>query len=117
MTQVTGIQGQANSGNTYHSSANLAAIPQVFYVHSMEKLPLSFGLGVYFPYGGNMDWPQDTGFRQVAISASLKYVTINPTVAWKIVPSLSIAAGPMVNYVDMKTSQGVLALIGELFCF
>ena len=101
--------GKPNSGNVYHGEANLAAIPQVFYVHSMEKLPLSFGLGVYFPFGGNMDWPQDTGFRQVAINASLKYVTINPTVAWRIVPSLSIAAGPMINYVDMKTSQGILA--------
>jgi long-chain fatty acid transport protein len=96
-----------NNGNTYYSSDNLAAVPQVFYVHSLEKLPLSFGLGVYFPYGGNMDWPQDTGFREIAVSASLKYVTIDPTIAWKILPSLSIAAGAMVNYVDLKTSQGL----------
>jgi long-chain fatty acid transport protein len=99
--------GSANSGNVYHSTANFAAVPQVFYVHSLEKLPLSFGLGVYFPYGGNMDWPQEAGFREIAINASLKYVTINPTVAWKILPSLSIAAGAMVNYVDMTTLQGV----------
>jgi long-chain fatty acid transport protein len=99
-----------NNGNTYYSSANFSAIPQVFYVHSLEKLPLSLGLGVYFPYGGNMDWPQDTGFRDIAVSASLKYVTINPVIAWKVLPSLSIAAGPMVNYVDMKTSQGVPVL-------
>src|SRR5580692_2301703 len=26
------------NGNTYHSSANFAAVPQVFYVHSMKKL-------------------------------------------------------------------------------
>jgi long-chain fatty acid transport protein len=96
-----------NNGNTYYSTANFSAIPQLFYVHSLESLPLSFGLGVYFPFGGNMDWPQDTGFRDVAISASLKYLTINPVIAWKILPSLSIAAGPMINYADMTTLQGV----------
>jgi long-chain fatty acid transport protein len=104
--------GRPNSGSVYHGEANLAAVPQVFYVHSLEKLPLSVGLGVYFPFGGNMDWPQDTGFRQVAVSASLKYVTINPTIAWRIVPSFSVAAGAMVNYADMKTSQGILASSG-----
>ena len=70
-----------NSGNTYHSSDNLAAVPQLFYTHTLKNLPLSFGLGVYAPYGGNMSWPQDTGFRSVAISGSLKYFTINPVVA------------------------------------
>lgn len=96
----------AAGGGTDHSAYNLAAVPQLFYVHSLQKLPLSFGLGVYFPYGGNMGWPQTTGFRAIAISASLKYVTINPAVAWKILPSLSIGAGAMVNYVYLKTAQG-----------
>jgi long-chain fatty acid transport protein len=98
--------GAANSGSTYHSAYNLLAVPQLFYVHSLQKLPLSFGLGVYFPYGGSMGWPQATGFRAIGVSATLKYVTINPVVAWKVLPSLSIGAGAMANYVDMHTSQG-----------
>jgi long-chain fatty acid transport protein len=94
-------------GNTtYNSSDNLAEVPQLFYVHSLNKLPLSFGLGVYFPYGGQIGWPQNTGFRPIAIDATLDYVTINPVIAWKVLPSLSIGAGPMVNYTKMKMSQG-----------
>jgi long-chain fatty acid transport protein len=96
-----------NSGQTYHSSDNFAAIPQIFYTHTLKNLPLSFGLGIYAPFGGNISWPQDTGFRTVAISGSLKYITINPVVAWKILPSLSIGGGAMVNYVHMETSQGL----------
>ena len=80
----------------------------------MKKLPLSFGLGVYFPYGGKIGWPEDTGFRPVAISASLDYVTINPTVAWKVLPSLSVGAGVMVNYVHMDMSQGYPAPFAAL---
>jgi long-chain fatty acid transport protein len=101
----------ANSGNTYHSSKNLATVPQFFYTYTPKDWPLSFGLGVYAPYGGNMSWPDNLpnggGFRSVAISGSLQYITINPVVAWRILPSLSIAAGPMVNYANMNMEQGL----------
>jgi long-chain fatty acid transport protein len=96
-----------NSGQTYHSSDDFAAVPQLFYTHTLKNLPLSFGLGVYAPFGGNMTWPQDTGFRTVAISGSLKYFTINPVVACKILPSLSIGGGVMVNYLKMDLEQGL----------
>jgi long-chain fatty acid transport protein len=97
-----------NSGNTYHSSENFAAVPQLFYAVTLTNLPLSFGLGIYAPYGGNMSWPQDTGFRSVAISGSLKYITINPVVAVKLLPSLSVGGGVMVNYGKINMLQGLL---------
>src|SRR5580658_9383203 len=50
-----------NAGNTYHSSYNLAGIPQLFYTHTFTNTILSLGLGVYAPFGGNIDWPQSTG--------------------------------------------------------
>jgi long-subunit fatty acid transport protein len=56
-------------------------------------MPVSFGLGVYAPYGGSMSWPQDTGFRSVAIDGSLTYLTINPVVASSCRPSFQLAAG------------------------
>src|ERR1019366_1006461 len=97
-----------NHAHTYHSSDNLAAVPQLFYTYTPENLPLSFGLGVYSPYGGSMSWPQDTGFRAVALQSSLTYFTINPVVAFKVLPSLSIGGGVMVNYAKMDLEQGIL---------
>ncbi len=97
-----------NSGNTYHSSDNYAAVPQLFYTYTPEKFPLSFGLGVYAPYGGNVSWPQDTGFRAVALNGSLTYLTLNPVMAVKLLPSLSFGGGVMVNYVNMDLEQGLL---------
>src|ERR1051325_1386721 len=35
-----------NAGNTYHLDDKVAGVPQLFATHTMEKLPLSFGLGV-----------------------------------------------------------------------
>ncbi len=96
-----------NHGHSYDNQDNLAAVPQIFYTYSSTNLPVSFGLGVYSPYGGESSWPQNTGFRAVALNGSLTYLTINPVVAYKILPSLSIAAGPLVNYVDMDLEQGL----------
>jgi long-chain fatty acid transport protein len=98
----------ANSGNTYHSSEKLAAVPQFFYTHKVKDAPLSFGLGVYAPFGGNMRWPEDTGFNTVAVSGSLKYITINPVMALKVSPTFSVGGGVMVNYGNINMSQGLL---------
>ena len=95
--------------NTFHVKNQWAAAPQLFSTYTPKDWPLSFGLGVYSPYGGKMDWGQDTGFRSVATSGSLTYGTINPVVALKLAPGLSIAGGAMVNYVDMETEQGLSA--------
>jgi long-chain fatty acid transport protein len=97
-----------NAGHTYYSSDNFAAIPQFFYTYKCKGAPFSFGLGVYAPYGGNMSWPKDTGFNTVATGGSLKYLTINPVVALKVLPSLSVGAGVMVNYAKISLSQGIL---------
>jgi long-chain fatty acid transport protein len=55
-----------------------------------------------------VDWPDNVPFRQEAIKASLDYITINPVVAWKVVPSLSISAGPTFNYSKVDLVQGLL---------
>jgi long-chain fatty acid transport protein len=101
--------GAANSGNTYHSSYDLAAIPQLFYTHTFTNSMLSLGLGVYAPFGGNIDWPQTTGFRSVATQGKLTYLTINPTVGLKLAPGLSIGGGAMINYVKLSFDQGLIS--------
>jgi long-chain fatty acid transport protein len=99
--------GAPNSGKTYHSSDNLAAVPQFFYTCTPKDWPVSFGLGVYSPYGGSMSWPQNTGFRTVALSSSLTYIRFNPVVALKPVPGFSIGAGLTVDYANMDLEQGL----------
>src|SRR5579862_9052813 len=66
--------GAPNSGNTYRSSDDLAAVPQLFFTCTPKDWFVSFGLGVYAPYGGKLNWPQDTGFRSVATQSSLQYL-------------------------------------------
>jgi long-chain fatty acid transport protein len=105
-----GIYGdyESPSGTSIHNNAEVLAAPTLQYTISPEGLPLSFGLGVYEPFGFSVNWPNNAPFRQEAINGSLDYVTINPVVAWKVVPSLSIAAGPTFNYSAVDFVQGLL---------
>jgi long-chain fatty acid transport protein len=69
---------------------------------------LSFGLGVYAPFGLSTKWPQDTGFRTIATETSLLYYTINPVVAWRVLTNLSIAAGATISYADADLQRGLV---------
>lgn len=100
-------RGAANQGTTYHSSDQLAGVPEFFYAGKLKDAPWSFGLGIYAPFGGSMDWPEDTGFRAVAMKSVLTYITLNPVVALKLAPSVSIGAGVMANYANMELEQGL----------
>jgi long-chain fatty acid transport protein len=44
----------SKSGETFHIQDNLAAVPQLFYTITPGDLPVSFGLGVYSPFGGSL---------------------------------------------------------------
>lgn len=99
--------GALNNGKTYRVDKQFAAAPQLFYTHSLKELPLTFGLGIYAPYGGNLSWPQDTGFRTVALKSSLTYLRLNPVIALKLGDRLSIAAGINVDYADIDLEQGL----------
>lgn len=97
------------TGKRYQNEKDLHGVPQLFYTYSPDDFPLSFGLGVYSPYGLSTRWPHDSGFRTVSTEASLRYFTINPVVAWQVCPSLSLAAGVTANYAEMDLRQGLFA--------
>lgn len=94
--------------NTFEIENKLAAAPQVFVTYSPHELPLSFGLGAYAPFGAEVAWPQDTGFRTIATEARVTYLTLNPVLAVELAPGLSIGAGATINYGDITLEQGLL---------
>lgn len=97
-----------STGRTYDNQKDLHAIPQFFYSWTLESLPLALGLGVYAPYGLSSQWAEDTGFRTVATEGAITFYTINPTVAWRVLPSLSLGTGLRVNYAEVDLQQGLV---------
>jgi len=95
------------------NESELRPVPQVYYVWSPEGR-FAVGLGLYAPYGLSLKWPDDAPFRTLAREGELLYLTINPVVAWRIHPRLSVAAGPTLNVSEAEFRQGVLSAI-DLF--
>lgn len=96
------------AGTTFHPTGNqFDAVPQLFYTYKPQDSLFSFGIGAFAPFGLNMEWPQDTGFRTVGFSGAITYYTINPVVAFQALPNLSIGAGLTVNYAELDLKQGL----------
>ena len=81
-----------------------------------ENSPLTFGLGLYSPYGFGVWYAENSPFRQLAISGSVAYTSLNPVVSWQVTPTLSIAAGPTLNYAKVGLKRGIFA-VGDAFEF
>ena len=101
----------AKHGHTYHGSDNLAAVPQMFYTYTATESAGEFWLGHLCAFRRQHELAAEHGFpRQWPSSGSLKYITINPVVAVKLLPSLSMGGGAMVNYGNINMYQGLAPL-------
>lgn len=122
---ITQIEGQKLSLGAYMISTNVdfnspagsaetdsavQLVPQFHYVNSASESKLSWGLGIYVPYGLGIDYGRNTPFSTIAQEAELKYISINPVLAYEVSGSLSLAAGITMNYseVDIRQAIGLL---------
>ena len=97
----------ANAGTTYHNHDKYHPVPQLYYTYTKENSPVSFGLGLYSPFGLGQEWPDDTGFRTIGTAASVMCVALNPVVAYKLTPTLSVAGGVSLLYGSANLKQGL----------
>ena len=104
------------SGAKFDTKDEILGVPQLYYTITPKDIPLSFGVGVYSPFGLGLEWPDNTPFRALAKEGRITYITLNPVVAWKVSPTLSIAAGPTINYSEATLTRG-LAAPGDVYKF
>ncbi len=81
-----------------------------------ENSPFTFGFGMYSPYGFGVWYPENSPLRQAAISGSIAYTSLNPVVAWQVTKTLSVAAGPTINYAKTALKRGIVT-VGDAFEF
>ncbi len=98
------------SPNTpYDTKYNPQALPQ-YYITWKPKhdFPVAFGLGVYSPFGFDLKYPVNVPFRNIGEAGNIEFFSITPVIAWQVTPTLSIAAGPTINYGSAKLIRGVI---------
>jgi long-chain fatty acid transport protein len=104
-------------GGEFESETGTQAVPQLYYVHAPKGEPYAWGLGIYAPFGGALEWPDSSGFSTLGQEGELVYATINPVLAWSLTESLDIAFGPTINRGDLNLKQAVPLVPGGQFVF
>ncbi len=99
---------ESPDGRTSHNKKTLQAAPQLFGTYGREGSPLSYGLGLYAPFGLGLKWPQESGFRTVGTESQLTYLSLNPVVAYQVFPNLSVGGGVTINYAAADLRAGLV---------
>jgi long-chain fatty acid transport protein len=92
----------------------IAVLPQLYYSYTPPESSFSFGVGMYAPFGLGTDWEADSPIRTLATQTQLQYVRLAPVASWELLPGLSVAAGPTINYSTLVAKRGI-ALPGDEF--
>jgi len=73
---------------------NPLGTPINFYFSQRHSEDLSWGVGVYTPYGNKVAWPTDWQGSHLVNYIELQTIYIQPTIAYKLGDSTSIGFGP-----------------------
>lgn len=104
---VTGLPPAAAGLSPTSTDVATDALVPASYAACQVSDRLYLGLGLNSPFGFRTK-PDDTGWAGSPIATSSKIFTvdINPTVAYKVRPDLTIGAGLQVEYVKLRLNHG-----------
>ncbi|MEO6667167.1 MAG: outer membrane protein transport protein [Nitrospiria bacterium] len=102
-------------GNSSDEEPQTFFLPQLYITNPLGPRVVA-GLGVFAPFGLATDWPRDWDGRFQLTYASIKAITLAPTIAWKPTEALSLGGGIGLSYVRMEQRKALdlAALFGPL---
>lgn len=95
--------GRENGGGTD------AAVPNVYLKTDLNER-LSFGLGLYSPYGLKTDYASDWIGRYHALKSEVTNININPALSYRFSSRLSAGIGLSASYLDAELTNAVFLL-------
>ena len=110
------FQSEQPGQSTSHDSV---FFPSTFYITHKFNDSLSAGFGVFNPFGLGTKWNDDWEGRYIATNSELTTFDFNPAVSYRVIPSLAVAVGLDVIYVDAtlerKLPSAALGIPGPAF--
>lgn len=70
---------------------------------------LQAGISFYTPYGSGINWTENWPGAVLNQKVDLKAYTIQPSVAWRITPKLSVGAGMMLTWGSVNLDKGLVS--------
>ncbi|MFP5504788.1 MAG: OmpP1/FadL family transporter [Gammaproteobacteria bacterium] len=102
--------GAPISGGNGGDAGGTAFVPNFYYSRELPN-DFRFGLGINAPFGLKTEYDADWVGRYQAIESEVKTVNINPTIAYKAMPNLSVGVGVSIQYIEATLSQAVNPLV------
>lgn len=84
---------RSNLENTTSRTESEVFFPSTFYFTHQYDDKLSVGVGIFSPFGLGIKWKDDWVGRYITTQAEMRTFTINPAIAYRLSPAVSIAAG------------------------
>ncbi|MBU6162435.1 MAG: outer membrane protein transport protein [Myxococcales bacterium] len=72
------------------SATPVAPLGDLFWAQPLGFAPLTFGAGIYAPWGAVLNLPDDGAQKWVVQDVSILTTALTPSVAWRIIPELSV---------------------------
>ena len=89
----------------YDTDIPTALVPHVFATYRTDRL--TYGLGVYVPYGLTSQWSDDFPGRFAAQKASLQTIYVQPNIAFQITEGWSVGLGPVIGHSSVELIQAI----------
>ncbi len=111
--EFTGDATFANSA-TGEVEHNIFPIPGAYYTHNGGG-KLSFGIGVYAPYGLGTEWMNGETWvgRQVSHDVSIETVYVTPAVSYLVTDKLAFAVGMDIAHQNLNLKRYTLSVDGD----
>jgi long-chain fatty acid transport protein len=120
-SEIGGAYAISSSFNYRGTSGEVGEKGGVFVLpHFFATVPLdgfSLGFGSYAPYGLQTSWPDDSGFRNLATTNKITFLTGAVSVAKALTPQLAIGASIQVDYFKPQLAQGIGLSPGDLLSY
>ncbi|OED42468.1 hypothetical protein AB833_06490 [Chromatiales bacterium (ex Bugula neritina AB1)] len=94
------------AGQTEVDSGGAAGVPNLYYVHPLNK-KVTMGFGVSVPFGNSTDYGDNWVGRYQAVESEVTVIDLNPSIAYRVNPKLSIGGGVSVQYIDATLGSAV----------
>ena len=104
---IKGSFTQDTTFRTYDADAPMAVVPHLFLNYHAANSSLSYGLGVYVPYGLTSQWSDNFPGRFEAQKSSIQTIYFQPNVAYQLGSRWSIGGGPVIGRSSVELKQGL----------
>lgn len=79
--------------------------PSTLFISHEYSDKVNFGLGVFSPFGLATEWPDTWDGRYIATKSKLITYTVNPVIAFSIMPNVAVAAGIDILFADAELNK------------